>query len=269
METMHYNLEEQEASLKKSMAVDVHSRLGFINAHNGLRRGSVHLVIGTAGGGKSTLIRTIIRDILFHKNNAEHELSIWLSEETCKEYKSEIMFGLPPVEELKRGVIVSEEDNQDEDFEFFLEQQRILKPTVLVYDNITTSRFYEGARPGQQSAIFRKIKSLTKELNCATVLVAHTTAEINDGMDGIIMPNHIRGSKQPVNGSEFLYVLQRFKSEKGNHYPTVKIYKHRGQNLVHDLYYLHYRKELRSFEGDTPLEFNQFKEQFLKRQKSK
>jgi len=269
MESMHFTQEELDAGIKESKESHFASSLSFLNAHNGLRKGSVHLVIGTASGGKSTLVRTLIRDLLFKKENLKHSISVWLSEETCKEYKTQLMYGMPVSEELKRGALISEEEHSQESFDFFLDHQKIINPSVLIYDNMTTSRFYDGQTPAQQRSVFSKLKAITKELNCATIVIAHTGAEVSDGMDRLIVPNDIRGAKSPVNGTEFLYILQRFKDESGQFYPTVRTTKHRGQDLVHDLYFLHYMKELRAFVKDSPLEFSKFKELYASRQKFK
>jgi ABC-type proline/glycine betaine transport system ATPase subunit len=84
--TLYFTNDEQQQYDDKTKLVHAHSKLGFLNAHNGLRRGSLHLVLGTTGGGKSTLVRTVLRDIIF---NADNQLSVgvWLSEETVEDYK--------------------------------------------------------------------------------------------------------------------------------------------------------------------------------------
>ena len=270
MQTMHFEEQFRDEALKESHQIQISSKLGFLNAHNGLRRGSVHTVLGTAGGGKSTLVRTILRDFLFNKENQKFSISVWLSEETCKEYKIQLMHGMPPSDELKRGALISEEENLDEEFDYFLNQQDIIKPDVLIYDNLTTSRFYTSEDTKGQDKIFRKIKTLTKKINCATIVICHTGAEVSDSMDRLINMNDIRGSKSIINGSEFVYILQRF--EIGDHgeskfFPTVRITKHRGQDLVHGMYYLQYMKDLRAFVSDKAIEFDKFKEAYALRKK--
>lgn len=265
MESMHFDESYRDQAVKESQTIQIASKLGFLNAHNGLRRGSVHTVLGTAGGGKSTLIRTVLRDFIFNKENLSSTISVWLSEETCKEYKIQLMYGMPPTDDLKRGTMISEEDHLDEDFNYFIRQQELIFPDVLIYDNLTTSRFYTSQDTKGQDAIFRRIKSLTKKLNCATIVVCHTGAEVNDSMDRLINMNDIRGSKSVINGSEFVYILQRFEiSEKGDSrfFPTIRITKHRSQELIHNMYYLQYLKELRAFVSDKAIEFEKFKEAY-------
>lgn len=266
MQSLSFTASEQEERIKKNNTVDIASSFGFLNAHNGLRRGKTHVVLGTAGGGKSTLVRSLIRDFLFKKENEDLGLCIQLSEETCDEYKTQLVYGLPAHKTLERGVLVSEEEKPEEDFDYFLDLHRMLSPDLLVYDNLTTSRFYEGVTVKDQARIFAKIKSLTKEINCATVVIAHTSSEVNDGMDRLINLNDIRGSKSIPNMAEFLYILQRFKV-KEQYIPTICTVKHRDQELINSLYFLQYEKSTRSFIKDSPLDFDRFKELHGQRQK--
>lgn len=270
METMHFDETYRDKALQESGTIQIASKLCFLNAHNGLRRGSVHTVLGTAGGGKSTLIRTILRDFIFNKDNLHLSVSVWLSEETCKEYKIQLMHGMPPSDELKRGAMISEEENIEADLDYFISQQEIIAPDVLIYDNLTTSRFYTSADTKGQDAVFRKIKSLTKKLNCATIIVCHTGAEVSDSMDRLINMNDVRGSKSIINGSEFVYILQRFEilsQGENRFFPTIRITKHRGQELVHNMYFLQYMKELRAFVSDKAIEFEKFKEAYALRKR--
>lgn len=272
METLHFDEAYRDESLHNSHQVHFNTKLSFLNAHNGLRRGSIHTVLGTAGGGKSTLIRTILRDFIFNKQNQGLTVSVWLSEETCKEYKIQLMHGMPASEELKRGVMISEEEYLDESLDFFIRKQELICPDIIIYDNLTTSRFYDSADTKEQNSVFRKIKTMTKKINCATIVVCHTGAEVSDSMDRLINMNDVRGSKSIINGSEFVYILQRFEiSETGENrfFPTIRITKHRGQELVHNMYFLQYMKELRAFVSDSAIQFEKFKEAYGLRKKLK
>jgi len=268
MESIYFTNDEKHKFESDQRTVEIGSSMGFLNAHNGLRRGSVHVLIGTSGGGKSTLVRSIVRDFLFHPSNQDLGIAILLSEETCREYKAQLVFGLESLEPLKRGALLSEEDNQNEDFDYFLEQSSILAPDLLIYDNLTTSRFYEGASIKEQKEMFTKIKTFTKKNNCATVVVAHTRADVNDGMDRLINMNDIRGSKSIPNMAEFFYILQRFKDGDTDHfYPTIRTVKHRGQELLESMYLLNYDKRFRAYMSDKPLNWAQLVEYHKKRQR--
>lgn len=266
METLNFTPEEHDIFVKDQNTVHMKSKYGFLNAHNGLRRGSTHVLMGTAGGGKSTLVRSVLRDFIFNKENTDLGVVLHLSEESCLEYKGQLIHSVPSHEQLDRGALISEEEHPDEDFDYFLERHRVLAPDLLIYDNMTTSRFYEGTSVKAQAKIFSKIKALTKELNCATLIVAHTKADISDGMDRFINMNDIRGSKAIPNMAEFFYILQRFKVED-DFFPTLRILKSRSQQLIHSMYYLQYEKSTRSYVKDSAISFDQFKEAYTKRQR--
>lgn len=267
MQSLSFTNDEMNQLVASSAEVHFHTRMGFLNAHNGLRRGSVHMVIGTAGGGKSTLIRTLLRDLLFNTKNEQYSIVSWLSEETCTQYKTQLVHGLEPDKRLENCVLISEIDEMDKGAKHFFDNIEMLSPDVLIYDNLTTSRFYEGVRPAEQVKYFSKIKEMTSRLNCATIIVAHTAANVNDNQDRLIEPNDIRGNKTVVNMAEFFYVMQRFQDDTGNFFPTITVKKHRGQELVHSMYLLQYEKRLRAFLGDHALEFTKFKEFYKNRRK--
>lgn len=263
--TLYFTDKEQsdyEASLK---AVHFHSKLGFLNAHNGFRRGSIHMVIGTTGGGKSTLTRTIIRDIIFNKDNDTH-LSLWLSEETVQAYKIQLAHGIPSTEKLLKTEAVSEQEMTDLTEMRFFEWLEYHKSDICIFDNITTSKFYMDKRPHEQAAFATKVKNITQKLNMVMVLIAHTDASVSDSQKGLININQIKGSKTICNLVEFAYILQRFEIDE-KFFPTIRIVKSRSQDLIHSLYHLQYDPRLKSFSSDLPLEFKKFKEVYGKRNK--
>lgn len=268
MDSLHFTAEEQSAYETELRAVHVHSGLGFLNSHNGLRRGSMHLVLGTTGGGKSTLMRTLIRDILFRKENSKIKLGLWLSEEEAKDYKQQLSFGVPSNDVLLNAYVESELAMPNNFMARFTEWIEAMDFDVLIFDNVTTSAMYMDQKADAQAAFAKRMKLLTKKMNCATIIVAHTDAEIHDGIERLININDIRGSKSICNLVEFAYILQRFELDK-QFFPTIRIVKHRSQELIHSLYSLEYNKVLRSFEKDSAIEFKQFKEIFDGRNKLK
>lgn len=268
MSTLFFTTEEQAKYEADMREIHFVSSLGFLNAHNGLRRGAVHLVMGTAGGGKSTLIRTLIRDFLFKKENTKFTLGLALSEETISSYRAQISYGMPSHDVLLNTVAISEIEMKVWNKKMFMEWIRMYMPDFLVFDNITTSRFYMDMSPKDQANFAMELKNITTEINCATLLVAHTDAHITDGIERLIHMNDIRGSKSIVNLVEFLYILQRFEIGT-SFFPTIRTVKHRSQDLVHSLYSLQYDPKIRQFTGDNPLNFDKFKEIFNERNKLK
>lgn len=262
--TLHFTDQEREELEKKQNEVHFPSTLGFLNAHNGLRRGSMHLILGTTGGGKSTLIRTILRDLVFCKESEFH-VSLWLSEEEVEAYRTQVAYGLPSHDRLLNTSAFSELSD-DVSEKMFFEWIEFNAPDVLIMDNITTSKFYNDKPVAEQGKFATKLKKMTLKMNMATVVVAHTDARATDSMGRMINLNDIRGSKTIGNLAEFAYILQRFEVGSG-FFPSIRVVKHRSQDLVHSLYSLQYNNKLRSFSGDCALEFKKFKEIFNGRNK--
>lgn len=264
--SLHFTELEIARMHKANKEVHFPSSFGFQNAHNGFRRGSMHLVLGTTGGGKSTLTRTILRDFLFKRENVNNTLCLWLSEESIESYKQQLSFSLPSTELLHNIVARSEEDEAGVTETSFFNWLTTLRPDVFIFDNITTSKFYETKKPQEQANFARKLKSVLKGLNCACILIAHTRADVSDTSPRLINIEDIMGSKSITRLVEFAYILQRFEV-KNEFHPTLRIVKHRSQDLVHNLYLLIYEPKTKSFKGDTPLPFEKMKAIFDTRNK--
>lgn len=261
--TLFFTNDEQaklEASLKE---VHFHSQFGFVNSTNGFRRGNMHLFIAGTGAGKSTLTRSLIRDLLFHKKN-DPIICLWLSEETVEEYKTMFALGVPSHERLLNTNAYSEIDKPQTSEMHFFEWVEMINPDVLVYDNITTSKFYEGKRPDDQAKFATKIKTLLKKINCAGIIIAHADSQQSQQRGGMLDLNHIRGSKTICNLTEFAYLSQSFDTPKAK-YSTVRIAKSRSQQIVHSMYFLNFDKSTNSYISDSAIQFDKFKEAFNER----
>jgi archaellum biogenesis ATPase FlaH len=261
--TLYFTDKEQSEYEKELREIHFHSSLGFLNAHNGFRRGCLHLILGTTGGGKSTLVRALLRDLLFNKANDCH-VGIWLSEETVADYRAQLAAGVPSHDRLLKTEAFSELEAIDLGELKFFEWIEFHRPDIMLFDNITTSKFYMDKRPHEQAAFATKVKNIAKRLNMAVVLVAHTDANVSDSQKGLININQIRGSKTICNLVEFAYILQRFAVGEG-FFPTIRVVKSRGQNLLHSLYMLKYDERLRSYSSDSALNFEKFKEVYANR----
>jgi hypothetical protein len=263
--TLYFTEKEQiefEAAQKRT---HFSSNLGFINATNGLRRGSMHLFIAGTGGGKSTLTRTLIRDLLFHRDN-DPIICLWLSEETIQEYKAMFALSNPPSDRLLNTNAYSEQDNQGSTEMHLFEWIEMISPDIFVYDNITTSKFYDGKRPDQQATFAARLKNVFKKVNCAGVVIAHADAQQTQQRGGLLDLNNIRGSKAICNLTEFAYLFQTFKTAKATH-SILRIAKSRSQHVIHDTYLLNYEPKLMSYLSDTAIPFEKFKEAFNERHK--
>jgi len=266
LKTAYYTAQQQEEMALMSKTVQIKSSYAFLNAHNGLRKGFTHVVLGTTGGGKSTFVRSLIRDVLFG-NSAKQKILFWATEESHEECLTEMSFGLPSCDALNSVSIFSESDELMSEKEYILYLTSLIEerqPDVFIMDNITTSAMYEGQSVRQQGAFSKHLKRICKINNVALVIIAHTGAEVSDNMPRLINENDIRGGKQIVNLCEFLYILQRFQIGE-SFFPTLRVKKHRGQDVDATMYSLSYDKHTRSFKNDNPIPFDRFKEMFKNR----
>lgn len=259
------NIEAQDLQeiIRESRKLHFRSNFCFLNHHNGLRKGNVHVLMGTSGCGKSTFIRSIMNDFL--SENLDNAI-FWLSEESSKDLIVSMFKQGGEKENLKNLTVYSELENREDTLEDVFEKVKFLAPSFLVIDNITTSKFYMDMRPNEQSNIITKLKNFADENNIALVLVAHTKKDIHDNFSRIITEGDIRGSGSPVMMSEFFYIMQKFETN-GVFFPTLRIVKHRGQEVSEKLYSLLYDSSKSSYVKDIQIDFNRFKEVFNQRDK--
>ncbi len=241
------------------------TNFNFLNAHNGFREEKVHLFIGSTGAGKSTLVRSLVLDFL--KNNPSKNLLLILSEESIEDVKGEFSRTQFLDMDNPNLMIISEEESKEEGFLNYIDEViRENNIHCLFYDNLTTSFIYNDKRPNEQFKVAKKIKTITKKNEIATVLIAHTNAEVNDNCNRLITENDIRGTKSLVNLVEFLYILQRFEINQ-HFFPTVRIKKHRSQDPESKMFRLIYNSKCSLYQEDLSIGFKDFKAAYGKRDK--
>lgn len=241
------------------------SSFGFVNETKGWRKEKVHLFLAKTGGGKTTLVRTIILDIL---SNPDKRIGLYLSEETEKEFYTELAFsGYQDIGEFKR-VFVYSEQAQDKvlsvrdtlgEMKRLCDENRV---DILIVDNATTLSSYSDNLKNQE-VITKGVKKLATVNDIPVIVIAHTDAKFKDGL---IDPNDIRGSKALVNEAHFIYAVQGFEVD-GKRHNYVFIKKHRGQPVKNSLYQLYYYDQARIFAKDEIRPFELFREAFTKRDK--
>jgi len=226
------------------------------------------MVLGTSHGGKSTLIRSLLIDIAL--GTEEKNTLLWLSEETVIEFLSELYRSGISADKLKNLHVISELDLMD-DFESAQELLKYVEKYcedndigLIFFDNITTSVIYMDRPPTDQAKIAIYLKKLANRLVVPLVIIAHTGAAVTDSMARLIEMNDIRGAKSIVNLAPFFYILQAFHC--GNQiYSTIRITKHRGQEVQHKFYKLFYSPPARLYAKDELVSFDDFKSIYKKR----
>jgi len=254
---------EQIIELKRTaQKTFIKSNFKFIQEHRGFRPKAIHVLMGTAGSGKSTVVRAIIADML--KINPD-SVFMWLSEESVEDVMTGLIDNNIEESDLSKLNFSSELDS-NEDMETILETVAFTNSKVLVIDNITTSKFYMDKPIQEQGAFISRLKKFASDNDVAVVMVAHTKKDIHDNMGKLITENDIRGCSAVVNMANFFYILQRF--EINDHfYPTVRIMKSRGQQTKDRLFHLKYSLEEQTYTEDKKLDFKSFKEAYDMRNK--
>lgn len=244
-----------------------YSHFAFLNNHNGFRNGNIHTILGVSHGGKSTLTRTLIVDVL--ANRPKKKILLWLSEETRLEFLQEFIASNFTEYDEDQLLIYSEMDNQVNDHTTLKHIEDIViqkNVDILFFDNITTSRIYMDQQIQVQSQRASLLKKFANAWNIPIVIIAHTKAEITENYNGIINMNDIRGNKSIVNISQFFYILQTFTSGVKK-FSTLRLAKHRGYVVSDTIYQLIFAKPVKMFALGEAIKFDDFAAAFKNRNK--
>jgi len=260
--------EEADLYLEELDRVQFHTKYNFLKAHNGFRKGNMHTFLGTSGGGKSTLTRSLMIDMFQNFSHKEDKILLWLSEERSKDYIAQLHKTGMPFELINRIIVYSEVDENGKNRKDVIKRLDWIisehKPMAVFYDNITTSMEYATVTIPEQDKFYHRLKTLALNSDIPFLIMAHTNGKITENYEHLIDQNDIRGSKQPAMISEFFYILQAFYVNEVRH-NTIRLTKFRGSSVEHRLYMLDYKKEMQLFVTDRKLEFEGFKEIFKTR----
>jgi len=251
------------------------SKLNFLNDHNGLRPGEIHTILGPKGGGKSTLVRTIIIEILQNMKKAY----CFLSEEETHIYKAPIYKVFKKIIESKisNQALVEEKTNSfmtnlliESQFNLRPENRRlygfiarlefIIKEKdiqVFIMDNTTTS-FINRLKIDQQAEAIELLKEIAVKYSIVIILVLHT-AKGTDINKIILDGDHVRGNATSINMGSYNYLIQTyFRCEPPRVFLTTdKARYHQKANKK--VYELHYDRDLEMFTHDIKSDYNQIK----------
>lgn len=263
METGSLTDEQIKKYKEHSQSISTRSDFKFLSGHRGLRPDNLHLFLGSSGDGKSTLMRSILIDVLEWKKR-DDKILLHLSEETPKEFKIELSktgFKKDSLDSLhiqtevgkdKRSILQLKEKILSKEYKYF------------IYDNITTSELYEPFRPQEQTKVAKSLKSCLKEAGCLGLFFAHTNADIGSKSTRLVDMTDIRGGKGVVNLAEFIYIIQRFQCGK-LFFPTLRVVKHRGQEMENMFFALQYNKNKFIYDSDKVLDWGEFNELYKTR----
>jgi len=270
-------ISKSEAKILQDLSeqVEFESMFQFLRSHNGWRKRAIHIVLGSTSGGKSTLVRSLLIDALEGREEKTSvsppdpkRVGIWLSEESRMDFLTEFA-RTGYTRRTENLFIFSEQDYPKFEsvkdllmkIEDFIQTQEL---DILFFDNITTSKCYLDLKVKQQSDVSVFFKGLAQRRDIPLVIVAHTGAKVTENYEGIIEGNDIRGSKTLLNIANFFYILQSVYCGQMRH-NTLRIVKHRGQDVEAKLYSMGYFKRGRIFASDNPMSFKEFKEIYKER----
>lgn len=268
-ETAFMTQGEQEELKEELKTYFFKTQIPFLKSHYGYRPGLFHIFLGPTGGGKSTLIKTLLLDVV--GNLEGRKALLILTEETIKQFHTS-MAEINCFSPKWMNLIIKTEDDiyQGDDFGAYIhELSEIIdknKISIVFYDNITTSNYYMDKNPDIQSMFAKRVKNkLCQHYDIPFVLVAHTKSEITTNCNKIIGPEDIRGCKSTSNLAEFLYTLQVVDTPSSRH-QFIKRHKGRNYNYDSGFFVLGYNKELKFFDRMEQRDFERFKAVFEERQ---
>lgn len=261
------NQEEHEIKYKNNY-VFCKTGFSFLLTHKGFRPGKLHTFIAKSGGGKSTLMKSLLYDYYEHKNSDQIP-AVWFTEENREDFINEISsHGLFQSIKYKGDVnFFSELDFKGNDHELIQQLEAIFKQSSIVFfDNITTSRFYGNLDNYAQSKFSMLLKSLARQYEIPLVVFAHTGAHVDLNYTRLIEPEDIRGDRTIVNLSEFFYCMQQFHTQDLK-VSSIRLRKHRGHIIEEALYFLNFNPLSMTYDKSNQVDFDKFKKAYKERQK--
>jgi len=251
------------AALNRNREIEFRSNFKFLQAHNGWRKGNIHVLMGTPGGGKSTVVRSLVFDLV--NLNPKTRIGYWLSEESIIETKVEMFKNVSDVSKFNNIEFETEMGSKEDVVKKF---RNLLEKEIdfLIIDNITTSRMYEGRMPAEQFDFAHSLKNYSYQKDIPVVVVAHTSSEISNNFGRQIRSTDIRGVKSLTNISQFFYILQSI-SLGESIFQFLVIDKHRGQHPKDKIFAMMYSLESKHYYQDKVVGFDDFKGIFKQRNK--
>jgi hypothetical protein len=200
------------STMNKLNVFKYESKFNFLKDHYGLRDGEMHILIAQKGGGKSSLIRSILFDLL-----ETARVYIHLSEEDVLKYLSPLsqaMRKIYPEEEIEKrmkNLLVTSEIDGDIKANNFIKTIKLNitkhKADIFIFDNFTTSDISAGS-PRDQHLYATELSTMTKKMDIASLVVVHTKKGHNKNR--IADGDDMRGVATLINTAGYIYTLNTF-----------------------------------------------------------
>lgn len=250
-----------------------YTSFSFLNDHLSLRKGKRHLLIGTTGTGKTTLTRSVIFQL------AKGARILWYSTEETLDDMIYMMTKASFDSEHRNKIHFRHEtqaskwcDETGQDLgKYFSHEIAKTKCDVIVFDNLTTSKFYNKT-PESDVKFFNSISESVKNLNIPIIIIAHTANGVKDMQAELFSGSDVRGNKIVSNSSEYIYAYQLITyivNGQENKQGIIRTIKSRIGGASNSIYTLNYNAKENSYTSDQKVSFETFKNFYDKRVKLK
>jgi hypothetical protein len=252
---------EQLDEIKKAHSVQyAPSRFTFLNIHQGLRPGCFHGLLGRSGCGKSRLTQSIISDTA-----QTNKVLVILTEEEKLVYEEKMRFSSRQYS--KENIFYLHQDNFPgetiKDLFLFLRELVLEKDIKFIFwDNLTTSKFYEGENPKTQWEFMNVLVRMAAKRNIGIFAVLHTGKQIM--RDRLISGEDVRGCNQLYQKAPYFYILNRIVVESVKHI-FLEVNKHRFHEIEKIYYQLKYEDGIYTMDRDV--NFKEINDVFIERDK--
>lgn len=247
------------------------TEIPFLREHNGYRPKCLHLFIGSAGGGKSSLLFAQIFDLIKCNPKAYAEgrkVGIYLSEEKMERFRVQLVkMGLYGPEKSKITDCIKVFSEKDYRIKNNLQkihysdilnimQDFIFKESlsILFIDNITTTDPYLDDRHEEISPLAKGLANLSDKANIPLVVYAHTKGDIESPDFSM---EDIRQKKTIVNLAEFCYLIHRYHGSNIN--SELQIRKYRGYPVKNNFYGLIYNFDMGIIQSYIPSSLHNYR----------
>ncbi len=267
--------ELDERELKNKSFFIHESGMQFLDDHYGPRPGCIHVLLGSTGKGKSTLIHSLVT-----KWGEKDKILLYLSEESFEQVESKLarkgedMSYLTPKLHLvhERTLQATASSTDYRAFLAFLKKHiEQNEPKILIIDNLTTSIFYENQIQNSLK-IVSGLRAIAEEYQIPVFIVAHTKKGVNESTKGLITSDDVRGSSSLAMTADYFYIFHRVRKtmHSGSHIDTACVYvaksrHHANQDCV---YRLNWSGERVMYFSDQIVNFDIFKKLMKERDKA-
>jgi len=237
------------------------SRFGFLNETQGVRPASFIGLMGTAGSGKSTLVKSIVSDCAVNES-----VLCYLTEEKSEDYEMHLHFIGAKMENIS---FIEENETSfngldvDAGIALLLEPLFMSDAKLIFFDNITTSILYEKFGYKGQCKLISALRAFCNDSGKTVFFVAHCKKGSDNNGHRLFTGDDIRGTYQAFQQAEYFYILQPV-NVKDRIFPLLQIAKHRFHDEITSKFYLMGYYD-RQYKSDMAIGFEKIKEIFKKR----